>query len=61
MEQLTKKEILHRKEKIEDLGMDCSSTSEVLKTKGNIKQLREAFNIDRNIIKGCINDISLYV
>lgn len=61
MEGLTKKEILKRVEKIEELGMDCASTQEALKNKVKIKELQEAFNTDRSIIKGAINDISLYV
>jgi hypothetical protein len=61
MEELTKKEIVNRAYKIEELGMDCTSTQEALKANVKIKELREAFNVDRNVIKGAINDISLYV
>lgn len=58
---LSKKEILKRKEKIEELGMICISTNEAIMRKSNIKELREAFETDRLIIKGAINDISLWV
>ena len=58
---LTRKEIIYRKEKIEELGMDCPSTAEAIIYKADVKALNEAFNIDRRIIEGCINDISLYL
>ena len=60
-EKLTKKEIIHRKDKIEQLGMICYSTNEALKKKLSIEELQESFEIDRRIIKGAINDISLWV
>jgi hypothetical protein len=60
-DKLTKKEIIHRRDKIEQLGMICYSTNEALKKKLSIKELQESFEIDRKIIKGAINDISLWV
>jgi hypothetical protein len=60
-DKLTKKEIIHRRDKIEQLGMICYSTNEALKKKLSIKELQESFEIDRQIIKGAINDISLWV
>ncbi|POS00941.1 hypothetical protein Q361_11745 [Flavobacterium croceum DSM 17960] len=61
IDKLTKKEIIHRKNKLEELGMDCPSTNEALKKKLSIKELQESFEIDRQIIKGVINDINLWV
>ena len=60
-DKLTKKEIINRRDKIEQLGMVCYSTNEALKKKLSIKELQDSFEIDRRIIKGAINDISLWV
>lgn len=61
MSLLTKKEIIRRITNIEALGMDCSFTREALKENKNITALNEAWEIDRRLIAGAINDISLYL
>lgn len=61
MLELSKKEIVKRRNNIEGLGMSCDATNEALKKNLPIKELREAFETDRRIIKGAINDISLWV
>lgn len=60
-EKLTKKEIKHRVSKIKELGMDCPLTEIGLKNNVSIDELNKLWWTDKNILKGAINDISLYL
>jgi hypothetical protein len=58
---LTYEEITKKIYKIEELGMLCSITTDAIKNQLSITELNECWKIDRSIIRGAINDISLWL
>lgn len=55
----TKKAILKSARALKQLGIDCP-TVEQLPLKASIKEINEAWEIDRNIAKGIANDITIW-